>query len=260
MTTVLVTLKEKWRIMALFRRGCLVIQAVLLFLFTILYFNAGRQQGIVSRDRFFSRSIQDDAMVYTGRQDGRKTIYKVWETDAGYTVECQVEGQSFGPYQVDRVSADGMSLGDWGYMDGGIEIWAEGELLFRGAYRRTTGNSILLDEKGEFYYDWGKAFDRPATGSIEPSNALTLFSFTVGAELTHRGYWPCYGMGLLIAALNMVTLLFPDELFRWRMSLRISRWEDAEPSAWERFGRHVGWILLLFASLFCFLVGLLATV
>lgn len=244
-----------------FRRGCLLLQVAVVLLFTILYPVTSGREGVAYGDEFFPKTVQGDAIVYTGKQNGHKTTYTVRETDRGYAVDCRIGDRTFGPYRIERISAFGLELGDWKDLaTKGLEIWEGEELLFRGGYAPTTDFAILVDENGP-NYNWGVVggtfghdFDRP----VEPPSTYDLFHFTIGAAPTHRGDWLFYWLGLFIAVMNAVSILFADQIFLWHMSWRVQRPEDVEPSDWEIFSRYFGWCFLAVMAFGVFLYGLFA--
>ena len=75
-------------------------------------------------------------------------------------------------------------------------------------------------------------------------------------ELTHKGEWFAWFGALFICALNAISILFADELFRWNLAFRIRNADHAEPSDWEIAGRYIGWTVLSIMALVLFIIGL----
>ena len=75
-------------------------------------------------------------------------------------------------------------------------------------------------------------------------------------ELTHKGEWFAWFGALFICALNAISILFADELFRWNLAFRIRNVDDSEPSDWEIAGRYIGWTVLSIMALVLFIIGL----
>ena len=53
-----------------------------------------------------------------------------------------------------------------------------------------------------------------------------------------------------------VSILFADELFRWKMSFRVRDAYDAEPSDWEIAARYISWTVMPILISILFLKGL----
>jgi hypothetical protein len=89
----------------------------------------------------------------------------------------------------------------------------------------------------------------------EPSVG-TVVQLAFGPELTHKGIWGVWVIGLVMCVISAVSILFVDELFRWNLSFRVRDAYDAEPSDWEIATRYIGWTLEPIMILIIFLTGL----
>ena len=85
---------------------------------------------------------------------------------------------------------------------------------------------------------------------------FVLFSILYAALGCPEGGWYLFGLGVFICAVNAVTDLFADELFRWNLRFQIRDPEDAEPSEWVLFSRWLGSIILTALALALFIIGL----
>lgn len=282
-------MREKWQSMTFYRRAMLLATVGLMLLFAVLYPIMSGQKGLEYGNDFYKLNVQGEAKVYTGfahewrigntivsSNQGRKTVYTVTETPAGYTVECQIEGQDFGPYQLNKVHLSDLPAAlAQAPLGGGLEIknTATGEVLFRGGYLVSVGY-LLVDENavteadkaanplsrvsvnGFTFFDY-----KPAVPEEGPSpDDLVHFTLGAGENLTHRGDVAYFALALLVAVLNAVSILYAEELFVLSMSFRVAEPEKVEPSEWELFGRHVGWCLFLLTELLILLYGLFAIV
>ena len=90
---------------------------------------------------------------------------------------------------------------------------------------------------------------------MEPSLA-TILDLAMGPELTHKGHWLPWFLGILLCVVNAVSILYADELFRFWLSFRIESPELAEPTDLEITGRYFGWIAMLIGILVVFIIGL----
>ena len=61
---------------------------------------------------------------------------------------------------------------------------------------------------------------------------------------------------MLLCIVNIILILFADELFRGSLTFRIRNAELIEPSEGEMVGRYVVWTLLTVTVLAIFIMGL----
>ena len=63
-------------------------------------------------------------------------------------------------------------------------------------------------------------------------------------------------LGVFACAATGVTILFADELFRWKLSFLIQNADSAQPSDWEIMERYIAWTVLPILSMLLFILGL----
>ncbi len=90
---------------------------------------------------------------------------------------------------------------------------------------------------------------------MEPSLA-TILDLAMGPELTHKGHWLPWFLGILLCVVNAVSILYADELFRFWLSFRIESPELVEPTDLEITGRYFGWGAMLIGIFVVFVIGL----
>lgn len=66
---------------------------------------------------------------------------------------------------------------------------------------------------------------------------------------------PGLPVGILLCVINVFTVLYADELFRWKMRRRVEDPKGLVPSRAELGSRWVGWILCTCVSLAVFAAG-----
>ena len=86
--------------------------------------------------------------------------------------------------------------------------------------------------------------------------ASFLLELALEPELTHRGDWELYFLGLLCTAMGVAAIWFADALFRHNLRFLIRDPERAEPSEWELFSRKASWCFFTGLALFAYLAGL----
>ena len=165
---------------------------------------------------------------------------------------------TYGPYQVKddpQAVPQNVDLAD---SLTGVEIWRKDHLLFRGGARKLDQHGWLLyNEDGESY---GNRIEIIVNGEysaaqMEP-DLSTILDLTTEPELTHKGHWIPWVLGIILCVLNAVSILFADELFRFWLSFRIESPELVEPTDFEITGRYLGWIAMLIGIFVVFIIGL----
>ena len=86
---------------------------------------------------------------------------------------------------------------------------------------------------------------------LEP-DAATILDLLDSPELTHKGSWLAWFLGIVLCGAAVVSILFADELFHFRLSFRIQNAEAAEPSDWEMAMRYLSWTVLPIGALAIF--------
>lgn len=139
----------------------------------------------------------------------------------------------------------------------GVEICNNDKVLFRGGVLDFGDDYWLYNEDGTldnfgFTYVTGDGIERDENGNvidkIEPS-ASTIYELINDPELTHKGEALAWFGAAFICVLNVLSILFADELFRWNLLFQIRNVENAEPSDWEIAGRYIGWTVMTIMSL-----------
>ena len=73
----------------------------------------------------------------------------------------------------------------------------------------------------------------------------------------HRGEGKYWFYGIIICLINVVGLLFADEIYYIKMSFMVRNAEIAKPSGWEIGFRYFVWTALAICALAIFVTGLL---
>ncbi|MBR2929314.1 MAG: hypothetical protein IKC24_09205 [Oscillospiraceae bacterium] len=90
---------------------------------------------------------------------------------------------------------------------------------------------------------------------VKPS-AATIYDLMNEPELTKRGDWIAWVLGVVCSILTAASMLFADELFRWNLAFQIRNVEHAEPPDWEIAGRYLSWTVLTLLVLGFYIGGL----
>lgn len=234
---------------------------VMAVVFAVVYGTVISREGYLYLDTILVPTQADAATVYSGKIDGAESSFTV----AADTVTFVRGDQIYGPYLL-REDPTAIPEGhEYAQYMTGLEILEGQEVFFRGGLLSGTGTAILYHENGEVTHgisvtaSMGDGTVVDLNGNpvdIYAPSVWTILDLIGGPELTHKGHWLFFLMGLLFSGSIAVSILFADDLFRFRMSFRVQNAYDIEPSDWEIASRYIGWILMSILILFLYFAGL----
>ena len=259
--TGLTWLKERIRRLDRYQKGVMLVVAAMIIVFTVLYPVTILRVGFEYNDSILVPEQIDGGTVYSGRVGGERASFTV-NTDG--TVEFVCGDVSFGPYTAredpSAVPADMRTETDVT----GVELFERERLIFRGAVEEFGGRYLLFDEDGNTHgadirvsFNGGSVYDGDGNlvDPIEPG-AGTIIELMRSPELTHKGSWLMWLLGIFACAVTVCSILFADELFRWNLSFSIRNADRAEPTDWEIATRYISWTVLPIMALVIFILGL----
>lgn len=244
-----------------YQKAVLILLLAMLIVFGIVYARTASQEGYEYKGEIFLPSYENGKTVYSCRLYDADCSFTVTEDKV---VSFRCEDKYYGPYTaVEDASA---IPADHTYAEfiTGIEVRENGKLLFRGGVTGEGPDMMLFDENGELY-----GFDIVSTVSDgtqidENGNAVdpwkpsvyTILELMGEPELTKKGEWAAWWLGVFLSVVTAVSVLFADELFRLGLMSRVRDWERAEPSGFEIAGRYISWTILPIMILWIYLIGL----
>lgn len=243
-----------------YQKLLLISMALMLVVFTALYAINASRLGWLYADEILVPSEDSGVLTYSGRIRGEDAVFTV---SADKTVTFRHGDRNFGPY---TVTEDPSAIPEGRDYMTGVEIREGGRTIFRGGVHVMGSGSdfVLLDENGEIAeltiigtMSDGLAIDKDGNivDPVKPT-AGTILTLLNGPELTHKGSWAVWFLALIAIALNTVSILFADELFRHGLSFQIRGAERAEPSEWELCRRYISWTMMTVITLMVYLKGL----
>ena len=251
---------DRFRELKRYPKIVMLLMAVMVIVFTVVYPITISKEGFEYQDAIFTPEQAEDSTVYSGRLLGDEASFTVY---GDTTVEFRHGDKLYGPY---ILTEDPSAVPDMGLLGEpkGVELRQGDQVVFRGCMLGNGRDLSLFNQDGTpvsptvfMVLNDGTAMD--INGNVidtsEPS-AYTIIQLMTGPELTHKGQWVFFFLGLLTCLVNVCLILFADELFRFRMSFIIRDADQAEPSNWEMAGRYIGWTLLSLVALYSFIVGL----
>lgn len=245
-----------------YQKGILLILLALAVVFAFIYSAVTSRVGFLYKDEILIPSTLDGNTVYSGTVSDGECVFTV-TPDKTVTLRCG--GKIYGPYTAveDSTAVPAEYASSSNCI--GIELRDNNKLLFRGAVLPQHGSGFhLIDEKGDLFgFDvvvtmsdgtqvdgFGNAVD-----SREPS-VYTVLSLMGQPELTHKGSWSIWFMGLFLCIITAVSILFADELFRFHLIFRVQDPNSVEPSDWEIASRYISWTIMPILILIQFITGL----
>lgn len=239
-----------------YQKGILLLLSAMIVIFFVVYSVVTSQVGYLYHNAILIPSQQDGSTIYSGKIDGQEAVFTV---TADKEITFLLGDKTYGPY---TVKEDPSAKPEEHPMSTGIEIKKGDEILFRGgAYQYSSKlRWHLYNEDGtsyNLYITIGVANDKNDNeiDEAEPS-LIAILDLVYGPELTHKGNWPGWFIGIFLSAWTAVCILFADELFRWQLRHRTSDWRFAEPSEWEITRRYIGMTLMVAFILFLYIMGL----
>ena len=206
--------------------------------------------------------------IFVPRQENSLTLYETTVDDqlCVFTVTADtvklVWGQkTYGPYTL-REDPTAVPE-DISFPMTGIEILDGQRVYFRGGVTDEATDFWLLNEDGknEFLMSYtlsdGVEYDMNGNpiDHMKP-DPYQIVSLLRGPELTHKGDWIGFLIGVFCAAATAVSILFADELFYLSICFRVENAETAEPSDWYIACRNFSWLLLTIFTGAAFFMGL----
>lgn len=248
---------ERIRELDRYQKFILIILVLLTLGFGVHYGITTSRVGYEYHDIILVPTEENGSTVYSGEIKGQTAAFIV---TADKTVTYQYGDKTYGPYTV-REDETAIPEGKGGK---GVEVRLGDKIIFRGSFLKND-NYWYLSAENESYSSstvhieviGGVMYDKD--GNIidpdEPSVG-TVVQLAFDPELTHKGHWGVWFIGLVMCVISAVSILFADELFRWNLSFRVQDAWDVEPSDWEIASRYIGWTLEPILVLIIFMTGL----
>lgn len=256
---------ERFRELNLYQRVILLLLAAMIIGFAFLYTLSPALEGMIYMDAFLQVSEENGNTVYSG------TIKKVESrfVVTGENVVSFFYGERvYGPYTLREDPAAIPDNAEYAHLMTGIEILDGDKIRFRGGYLNTESMKMLYREDGSYegflitaVMSDGTVVDGDGNviDQMEP-DLYTILNLMEGPELYRKGNWSgwiCWICGFLFAVSTAVSMLFADELFRWKFLFSVRDVDSIEPSDWVIAERYIGWTIGTVAALVFFIIGLI---
>ena len=235
----------------------LILLVVMAVVFAAVYGVTASRVGFLHNDEIFVPRQSEGVLVYEGRLDGQDSAFIV-SVD---TVLFNWGDKTYGPYTV--VEDPTAVPDDISYPMTGIEILDGNKPYFRGGITDVGTDFWLIHQDGShtdsmsYTLSNGVEYDMNGNPIDHKKPApYQIVSLLRGPELTHKGDWTVFLIGVFFAAATAGSILFADELFYLSICFRVENAETAEPSDWYIICRNFSWTLLTIFTGVNFFMGL----
>ena len=247
---------NRFRELERFPKILLIALLLMTVIFGAVYGITASRVGYLHNDEIFVPRQSEGALVYEGKVDGLDSSIVV----ALDTVIVNWGSKTYGPY---TLREDPTAVPDGHPQMTGIEILDGNKSYFRGGVTDEATDFWLIGADGEqlftMTYTLSDGTEMDMNGNpidhMKPT-PRQIVSLLRGPELTHKGHWEICFLGLVIALITAVSILFADELFYLSICFRVENAETAEPSDWHIATRSLGWLFLTIMTGVIFLMGL----
>ena len=239
----------------LFALVCMVV------VFTVLYPVTISRKGFLYQDRILVPTTENGTTIYSAKVKGEQWRITV-TTDK--TVTFRIGDKQYGPYTAKKDPTAIPKGDDMAHLMTGIEVREGDEICFRGGIYDVGSRWMLVNEDGTpanfgsiAYLSDGTMVDGEGNivDPMEPS-VTTVLKLMQGPKLTHKGQGAIWILGVFVAIVAGVNILYADELFRLKFIFRVENPEDIEPSAYELAMRPIAWTILVLITVWTFMKGL----
>lgn len=255
---------ERIKELGRYQKGILLLLIAMILVFGVIYSTVSSRVGYLYNDVILQPSEVNGCTIYSGNIKGQDCAFTV---TADKTVTFQCGEKTYGPYTAKEDPTAIPEEDTFSANMTGIEVKDGEEVIFRGGIFEMGGSDsywMLVNEDGSnasFVITAVMSDGTEVDGEgnvidpMEPSVSEILHLMD-GPELTRKGEWTAWFLGILVSIATAVSILFADELFRWNLAFQIRNVDHAEPSDWEIAGRYIGWTALTVMVLVLYIVGL----
>ena len=247
---------NRFRELERFPKILLIALLLMTVAFGAVYGITASRVGYLHNDEIFVPRQEHGVTLYEATVDGQDCVFTV----TADTVTLVWGSKTYGPY---TVREDPTAVPDGHPQMTGIEILDGNKSYFRGGVTDETTDFWLIGADGEqlftMTYTLSGGTEMDTNGNpidhMKPT-PRQIISLLRSPELTHKGQWLFYIMGVFLAIVVAVSILFADELFYLSICFRVENAEAAEPSDWHIATRSLGWLFLTIMTGVIFLMGL----
>ena len=240
-----------------FPKILLIALVLLVVVFAPIYGITASRVGYLHNGEIFVPRQENGVTLYETTVDDQRCVFTV----TADTVTLHWGDKTYGPY---TLREDPTAVpDDVSFPMTGIEILDGQKVYFRGGMTDEATDFWLVNEDGShtdsMSYTLSNGVEYDMNGNpIDHMKPVPyqIVSLLRGPELTHKGDWTGFLIGVFCAAITAVSILFADEFFYLSICFRVENAETAEPSDWYIACRNFSWLLLTIFTGAAFFMGL----
>ena len=244
-----------------FQKVVLIVTVAIALIYAVIYIRTIERVGYKYNDTILVPEVVDGNTVYSGEIQGKQAQFIVSNNT---TVVFNYGDKTYGPY---TVIEDDTAIPKDDEMSGvmkGIEVREGNDIFFRGGVILYGTHNSFYNEDGTpanivIFYTTSDGSEWDLNGNLidrmKPTLS-TIYELTHNPELTHKGLGIGWFFGALICIINVIAVLFPDELFRLRLAFEVKDVDKVQPSEWAIAARYIAWIVLPIIAVMTFNIGL----
>lgn len=245
-----------------YQKGVLIIMTAMVLIFAVIYSVTIKREGFAYRNEILIPSQENGNTIYSGKVEGEQVRIIV---DADKTVEFKYEDKTYGPYTAKEDPTAIPKDNEMGEDITGVELYDGEEIIFRGGVWKQGDIRLLINEDGSLENTVrlsattmdGTVLDENGNviDPMEPS-VWDVLDVMNDPELTHKGEWYVWFIGLFACIITAISILFVDELFHLNLFFQIRNADRAEPSDWMVAARYISWTVMPIMAMMIFILGL----
>ncbi len=241
---------ERIRSLNAIQKTALLLILVMVLVFAVLYPIATSRVGFVYSGEIFVPTEVNGSTVYDGKLRGRPASFTVTADGA---VTFGYLDTVYGPYTAREDPTAIPAAFSYNPMTG-VELRRGDTVIFRGGVVKTGSDLQLYNENGPFFEIFISGGN---SAEIREPSIATILSLMDGPQLTHKGQWGMFLLGIVICVVTALCIVFDDVLFHIFLPLWVRGVDaDAEPGIWALLRRYTAWFMLLLCALVAFVTGL----
>ena len=248
---------NRFRELERFPKILLIALVLLVVVFAPIYGITASRVGYLHNGEIFVPRQENGVTLYEATVDDQSCVFTV----TADTVTLLWGDKTYGPYTL-REDPTAVPE-DVSLPMTGIEILDGQEVCFRGGMTDEATDFWLVNEDGShtnfMSYTLSNGVEYDMNGNpIDHKKPVPykIVSLLRGPELTHKGDWTVFLIGVFCTIATAASILFSDELFYLSICFRVENAETAEPSDWYIACRNFGWTLLTIFTGVNFFMGL----
>lgn len=240
-------MKETWSALALPRKILILVNAVMVAVFFLVYLFLGNQYVCRYDDVLFTVTETDGTYLYSGELEGNDIVFSALPDN---TFTYSINGKNQGIFTV-KEEPSAAPKSDSLISDtilSGVEVYRDNELFFRGGFHKYTSGLLMIDEALT-----------PISGpeSFDSPSPHTVLFFALFGEGRRQGSFIFFLVALSFSALIFFTAFFSDPFFRSQMALTQDEREHTKVPTYRKVLHWIFWVALTLGALSLFIFGMM---